>query len=112
VLEHFNFNIKPTLLKLKSWLKDDGYLIIATPDKIRFNENLPDIVLHETVGAYMPEIETLSYGGFNVNSSQQFFKICQYLVQNYEQIDRKRLLEIAQENTYIQRVEQLKTWMN
>ena len=47
VLEHFNFNVKPTLLKLKSWLKDDGYLIITTPDKIRFNENLPDIILPE-----------------------------------------------------------------
>jgi len=65
-----------------------------------------------TVGAYMPEIETLPYGGFNVNSSQQFFKICQYLVQNYEQIDRKRLLDIAKENTYIQRVEQLRKWMS
>jgi len=47
VLEHLNFNVKPTLLKLKSWLKDDGYLIISTPDKIRFNENLPDIILPE-----------------------------------------------------------------
>jgi len=47
VLEHFNFNVKPTLKKLVSWLKEDGILIITTPDKERFNENLPDIILPE-----------------------------------------------------------------
>ena len=45
VLEHFNFDITETLLRLVKMLKPKGHLIIATPDKIRYNENLPDINL-------------------------------------------------------------------
>lgn len=45
VLEHFNFCVAETLIRLVNMLKDDGKLIIATPDKVRFGEDLDDIKL-------------------------------------------------------------------
>lgn len=45
VLEHFNFDATETLLRLVDMLKPEGKLLIATPDKVRFGEDLPDVKL-------------------------------------------------------------------